>query len=530
MERPNLKSFPKNPRRELSRRIRAAICAWLVAETPVAVSAGDFNGDGFEDLVMSVPLEDVGSVVDAGAVNILPGAATGLTATGNQVWHEKTAGIVGSPPEYQNHFGYSVADGDFNGDGFDDLAIGQPGTAARAGAVHVLYGSGGGGLQAANDRLWDQGGTFPDMRNSIPGTSEPGEEFGASLAACDFNGDGFDDIAIGVPLDREAGAGEIGGVNVLYGWSALQPPQPTPQLWNQDSKGLEDRLAFAWIFGSVVTCADFNGDDFDDLAVGAYEVYDLGPSTVVIFGSADGLQAIGSGAPDDKHIFNYGGTTYCACDFNGDSYADLAIGVPVQFYQVYDSSGSVEIHQGSASGSFTHVSTWRQGQAGVQDSQESDDHFGDAVACGDFNADGFGDLAIGASGEDTPVADAGVLHVLFGSTNGLQATGAGAPDDQLWRQNVASVLDSEEVGDRFGSGLRAADFDHDGFVDLAVAVPLEDLGTVTDAGGVNVLFGSSTGLSASRDQFWSQNSSGVLDQAESGDQLGCDNFYICPYW
>jgi len=126
--------------------------------------------------------------------------------------------------------------------------------------------------------------------------------------------------------------------------------------------------------------------------------------------------------------------------------------------------------------------------------------------------------------------DTGVVHILFGSAAGLQATGAGAPDDQLWRQNAASVLDAEEVGDRFGNGLRAADFDHDGFVDLTIAVPLEDIGSVADAGGVNVLFGSSTGLSAGRDQFWSQNSSGVLDTAEAGDQLGCEDFYLCPYW
>ena len=528
MQHPNLKSLPGHPRHELSLRIRAAICAWLVAEAPLAASAGDFNGDGFADLAIGVPLEDVGSASDAGAVNVLPGAAAGLTATGNQLWHEKTSGIAGSPPEYQDNFGYSTADGDFNGDGFDDLAIGQPGNASRAGAVHVLYGSGA-GLQTTNDRLWDQGGPLPDRRNNVPGTSEAGDEFGASLAVCDFNGDSFDDLAIGVPLDKEVGPGEFGGVNVLYGYSGLLEP-PDPQLWNQDSKGLEDTLAYAWLFGSVLTCADFNGDDFDDLAVSAYEVYDLGPTTVVIFGSAEGLQAIGSGAPNEAHFFNDGGTSYCACDFNGDSYADLAMGVPIQFYLTYETFGSVDVYQGSASGLFAHVDTWRQGEAGVQDLPEEDDYFGDAVTCGDFNDDSFDDLAIGASGEDTSIADTGVVHILFGSAGGLQATGAGAPDDQLWRQNAASVLDAEEVGDRFGSGLRAADFDHDGFVDLTIAVPLEDIGSVADAGGVNVLFGSSTGLSAGRDQFWSQNSSGVLDAAEAGDQLGCEDFYLCPYW
>ena len=66
--------------------------------------------------------------------------------------------------------------------------------------------------------------------------------------------------------------------------------------------------------------------------------------------------------------------------------------------------------------------------------------------------------------------------------------------------------------------------------DAAVGVPWESIGTVAEAGAVNVILGSATGLTATGNQFWSQNSSGVLDTAEAGDQLGCEDFYLCPYW
>jgi hypothetical protein len=131
----------------------------------------------------------------------------------------------------------------------------------------------------------------------------------------------------------------------------------------------------------------------------------------------------------------------------------------------------------------------------------------------DFDNDGFPDLAIGVIGEDAGTE--GAVNVLYGSTGGL--TGVGG---QFFTQDSPRVPGAAEPDDSFGAALAVGDFDRDGFADLAIGVPHEDVGTIADAGAVNVLYGSTGGLTGTGSQIFTQNSPGVPDSVEFDDFFG----------
>jgi hypothetical protein len=169
-----------------------SLVMWLALPTPASAASSDsvfskgaspsvradFDGDGFADLAVGVPLEDTAGNTNDGGVNVIYGSAGGLTATGSQFWNQNSTGIFGAA-ESGDEFGLSLAAGNFGRTAEDDLAVGVPleDTAGNSndGGVNVIYGSAG-GLTATGDQFWNQDST------GIPGVAESGDEFGLSLA------------------------------------------------------------------------------------------------------------------------------------------------------------------------------------------------------------------------------------------------------------------------------------------------------------------------------------------------------------
>ncbi len=458
-----------------------------------AVASGDFNNDGYADLAVGVPREDVRSVVDAGAVDVIYGAEKGLSADSSQRWSQDTFGIVGTPEE-GDLFGSSIAAGDYNGDGYDDLAVGSPGEGVasqmNAGAVNVIYGAPG-GLTVIGDSLWTQNVA------GIEDGAQAGDTFGGVLAAGDFNHDGYADLAIGVRLEDVGGKADAGAVSVIYG-SAEGIGAAGNQFWHQDSPDVADVAEASDEFGGSLAVGDFNNDGYHDLAIGVRlenigGIMDAGLVNV-IYGGDNGLAAPGNQAwsqnstdvLDNADFRDYLGWSLASGDFNNDGFDDLAVGAAGEDLLGGGDAGLINVIYGAGGGlSSVGNQVFSQQTPGLPGVVEKNDMFGESLTVGDFDNDGFDDLVIGVNREDVGVAtDAGALHVLHGRPGGLSTDA-----NQFWTQDNDDILDQAEDGDRFGLVLAAGDFNRDGFSDLAAGVPFEDLAGVVAAGAVNVIYG-----------------------------------------
>jgi FG-GAP repeat len=196
-------------------------------------------------------------------------------------------------------------------------------------------------------------------------------------------------------------------------------------------------------------------------------------------------------------------------DFNNDGADDLAVGVPGENVASIVDAGSVNVLYGSLGTGLSGIGSqlFTQPVSAV----EAGDRFGSALASGDFNDDGFADLAVGAPAEDVGrVPDAGAVSILYGSGTGLTTTGA-----QTFVQPVSAV----ERDDTFGFSLASGDFNINGVADLAVGAPFETGGGDFLAGAVSAVPGSAGGLVAGGLLF-TQDSQGVPSAAEPEDLFG----------
>ncbi|ANS66350.1 hypothetical protein SLINC_4126 [Streptomyces lincolnensis] len=406
----------------------------------------DFNGDGYRDLAVGAPHAANGSVESAGAVVVLYGSASSVSATRRTVLTQATTGVPGAP-EDGDGFGRTVTSADLDRDGYADLIVGTPDEAVGSdyarGSVTVVWGSSTGLKTATNispPAGYGEGRTYC--------------RFGLSLATGDMNGDGAPELSVGSGCEGATYTGPFTRTG--------QATTPVRETFYGETRG--------------VVMGDVDGDgDADQFWLPGPTDGDLRGPVYVQPGVKDGDPT----PPSYRTALPYAdGHAGVIGDLNGDGYGDLVTAVSTD-----DSmsggpdgwahrGGEIQVLYGSAQGITAtqkpHV--YYQDTAGVPGAAEDGDMFGQSLSVGDVNADGYADVLVGSPGEAVgTLASAGTAVLLRGSATGLTTTQAAG-----YTQNTAGVPGAAETADRFGAAVHLADLNRDGRAETIVGAPGEN--------------------------------------------------------
>jgi len=441
-----------NPGTQFDERFGAAV-AWL-----------DWNDDGRLDVAVGMPgAEAPGIVTEAGLVALylqsvagtFPSLPSRTFVASNWAATSRVQGAV---------FGETLAVGDFDGDGLDDLAIGAPGDSAGAtpgaGRVYVLFNTSDAGHTGLAV------GPFADPAGPVTNAL-----FGAALAAGPIGVDLPFDLAVGAPGTTLGMVGGIGRVTVFQG-------NGTASFFGTVStRTLDSPTALAGTgFGAALAIGDVRGDTKGELIVGApgggtgegeFHVYEADGA----FAFTIAQTRLPSGLPGLTIEF---GSSLALLDVGGDGDLDLAVGAPFADSGAEIEAGLVDI-QLNVGGTFSTT-----GVPLADVTPETGARFGDVLAAGDVNDDARDDLVVGAP-DATVGSTAGAGHAtLFVG---------GGPDFVVSDVDDVYVATSVLTDAAFGAALALGDSNGDGFLDLLVGAPGVTNGNPNVDGTVELLFG-----------------------------------------
>ena len=383
-------------------------------------TAGDVNADGYADIIIGADRYDAGLILDCGRAWVYLGSSTGIA--GGYVWVQ--TGVVSG-----DHFGWCVAAaGDTDGDGYADVVVGAPeadGSLVDEGRIYVYRGT-------------PTGVAIPPMRTLSGGQTNA--RYGTSVApAGDTNGDSFADLVVGARL-YDGGQTDEGKIYVYEG--SVEGLFTAP-VWTSEIDQADARYG-----SSVGAAGDVDGDGFGDVLAGTW-AYDMPAENAggawAFAGGAEGLSDTPGWARLGDQVASQLGTSVCiAGDVNGDGFSDVAVGAPY-YDNTENDEGTVWGYLGSGTGPSSQPNWIGLGE-------NTNDWFGmEIAAAGDVNGDGYGDLLVGA-----PEADhggnsyAGKVYLYLGSEVGLWS-------DFAWTQGgdadyMALGISIDGAGDVNGDG------------------------------------------------------------------------------